>query len=484
MFRWFLTIIAQLLPLNFRRLFNHLWFKLIGAFTLVIGIGVLGTVILTRQGAATQFAHFMIEGQMVRPSWLVPNLVDYYQQHREWTNLPVDLNHIVTDSSDGTMSSMVGSMMGMFDNRIQIIDDRGVVVADSNGIIGDPMVDTELVQRWPIIVDDRQIATLLVEGSMMGHPHLNDALLLSGITRAVLVAGLVAGLAAFLMAGLLVRQITRPLASLNQASSRIAAGDLAARVPVKSQDELGELAATFNQMADSLQTQEQVRRNLMADIAHELRTPLAGIQGTIEALQDGIFLPTAENLAIIHEEIILINRLVEDLRTLANVEAGKLFLDRTCLDLRDLTQRQVATFQYRALAQKTELMLVADDTLPLVLGDQQRLSQVLTNLLDNALRHTPPSGCVRLQLSKVKGGVQLAVTDNGEGIPAEDLPHVFERFYRADRSRSRETGGSGLGLAIARQLVEAHGGHIRVNSPPPGQTHGAEFRFFLPKKHD
>ncbi len=480
----FHTLTVQALPLNIRRLFNHLWFKLIGAFALVIGIGILGTVVLTRQGAATQFAHFMVDGQMVRPTWLLPKLVDYYQQYQDWNNLPLMLDQIVTDSSDGTMSSMMGNMMGMFDNRFQIMDERGVVVADTNGTIGEPMGDTELVQRWPIMVDERQIGTLLVEGSMMGHPHLNDAFLLSGITRAVFVAGLVAGLVAFLMAGLLVRQITRPLASLNQASSRIAAGDLAARVPVKSQDELGELAATFNQMADSLQTQERVRRNLMADIAHELRTPLAGIQGTVEALQDGIFLPTAENLAIIHEEILLINRLVEDLRTLANAEAGKLFLDRTWLDLRELTQRQVVTFQYRALAQKTELALVVDDTLPLVLGDQQRLSQVLTNLLDNAFRHTPPSGCVRLHLSKVKGGVQLAVTDNGEGIPAEDLPHVFERFYRADRSRSRETGGSGLGLAIARQLVEAHGGHIQVNSPPPGLAHGAEFRFFLPKKRD
>jgi len=478
----FNNFIGTILPSTIRNLFNHLWFKLIGTFALVIGIGILGTVVLTRQGAATQFAHFMVDGQMVRPTWLLPNLVDYYQQQQGWTDLPLMLDQIVTASSDGAMSSMVGSMMGMFDNRMQIVDARGIVVADTNSTTGKPMIDTELVQRWPILVDDQQIGTLLIEGSMMGHPHLNDALLLSGITRAVLVAGLIAGLVALLMAGLLVRQITRPLTSLSQASSRIAAGDLAARVSVKSQDEFGALAAHFNQMADSLQTQESVRRNLMADIAHELRTPLAGIQGTVEALQDGIFLPTAENLEIIHEEIMLINRLVEDLRTLANAEAGNLFLDCTDLDLRELTQRQVATFQYRALTQDTDLTLVAGEALPLVQGDEQRLGQVLANLLDNALRHTPAGGSVRVHISKVNAGVQLAVTDNGEGIAAADLPYVFERFYRADRSRSRETGGSGLGLAIARQLVEAHGGRIWANSPSTDQTHGTAFHLFLPGK--
>lgn len=476
------NVTGHILPVTLPSHFNHLWFKLTGAFALVISISVLGTVILTRQGAATQFAHFMVNGHMVRPAWLLPNLVDHYQQHQGWTNLQLTLDQIVRVSSDGTMSGMVGSMMGMFDNRVQVIDARGIVVADTAGTIGKPMIDTELVQRWPIMVDNIQVGTLLVEGSMMGHPHLDDALLLSGITRAVLVAGLIAGLVAVLMAGLLVRQITRPLANLNQASSRIAAGDLAVRVPVQSHDELGALAVTFNQMAGSLQTQETLRRNLMADIAHELRTPLAAIQGTVEALQDGIFLPTAENLGVIHEEIMLINRLVEDLRTLANAEAGNLILDCTPLDLRDLAQRQVATFQYRALGQQINLTLVADEELLLIHGDEQRLSQVLANLLDNALRHTPTDGCVYVRVSKVNAGVQLAVIDNGEGIPRADLPYIFERFYRTDRSRSRKTGGSGLGLAIARQLVEAHGGQIWANSPPSGQVHGAEFRLFLPKK--
>ncbi|MCE7981748.1 MAG: HAMP domain-containing protein [Caldilinea sp. CFX5] len=471
---------AAILSARIHNLLNHLWFKLTGAFALVIGIGVLVTVVLTRQGAATQFAHFMVDGHMVRPVWLLPNLAEYYQQHQSWANVDAMLEQILTASSDGTMTDVMGSMMGMFDNRIQIIDATGMVVADTAGAAGGTVLATELVQRWPITVDDRQVATLLVEGAMMGHPHLDDAQLLNGVTRAVLVAGLIAGLVALLMAGLLVRQITRPLVSLSQASSRIAGGDLAVRVPVQSHDELGELAVNFNQMAGTLETQETLRRNLMADIAHELRTPLAGIQGTVEALQDGVFPPTPDNFAIMHEEIMLINRLVEDLRTLANAEAGKLTFGCTLLDLCDLAQRQVAAFQYRALAQGTRLTLVAEEALPLVKGDEQRLSQVLTNLLDNALRHTPAGGSVCVQVSNVNTGVDIVVRDTGEGIPAADLPYIFERFYRTDRSRSRETGGSGLGLAIARQLVEAQGGRIWANSPPPGQMHGAEFHLFLP----
>jgi signal transduction histidine kinase len=321
---------------------------------------------------------------------------------------------------------------------------------------------------------------LLVEGAMMvGTSTRNDSLV-AGVTRAVLLAGLTAGLVGLLLAMLLVRQITRPLTSLNQASSRIAGGDLTVRVPVQGKDELGELAVTFNQMANSLEIQERLRRTLMADIAHELRTPLTGIQGTIEALQDGIFPITQENLGAVHEQVLLLNRLVEDLRTLANAEAGQLSLDRLPLKLAELCQRQVTAFQAQAAAKQVALTLEADGIPATVCGDEQRLGQVLNNLLDNALRHTPAGGAIQVCLSAPNGVVRLAVIDTGEGISSVDLPHLFDRFYRADPSRNRRTGGSGLGLAIARQLVQAHGGRIWAESPPPGQEHGSAFLVELP----
>jgi signal transduction histidine kinase len=219
---------------------------------------------------------------------------------------------------------------------------------------------------------------------------------------------------------------------------------------------------------------------MMADIAHELRTPLAAIQGTVEALQDGVFPPTTENLATIHDEVTLLNRLVEDLRILAQAEAGQLTMNKTPVRLDELCQRQAAAFQFRAIAHEITLSMQIEDDLPPVWGDEQRLGQVIANLLDNALRHTPAGGVVCLSLAQQAAGVKITVRDDGEGVPVEAQPLIFDRLYRVDRSRARETGGSGLGLAIARQLIEAHGGRIWIHSPPPGRTRGSEFGFSLP----
>jgi two-component system, OmpR family, sensor histidine kinase BaeS len=463
---------------------NRLWFKLTSAFALVIAVGILVTVVVARQGATTRFAHFMIDHHMVRPERLQEALVNHYLEQGGWTILDRQLPVVVEVASDGVMSDVMGSMMGMHENRLQILDATGVVVADTHGPAGSQPLPahqiTHTVQQWPLVAGDVQVGELLVEGALMVGTSARNDNLVSGITRAVLVAGLTAGGVGLLLAMLLVRQITRPLSSLNRASSQIAGGDLSVRVPVQGQDEVGELAITFNQMADSLETQERLRRNLMADIAHELRTPLSGIQGTIEALQDGVFPVTPENLEAVHEQVMLLNRLVEDLRTLANAEAGQLPLDQRPLDLADLCHRRVTAFQPRATAGQIELTLQVAGSPVTVCGDEQRLGQVLNNLLDNALRHTAPGGAVQVQLAVPNGTAHLTVVDNGEGIDPAALPSIFDRFYRADPSRTRRSGGSGLGLAIARQLVQAHGGRIWAESPPPGQASGSAFRIELP----
>ncbi|HXF64955.1 MAG TPA: HAMP domain-containing protein, partial [Caldilineaceae bacterium] len=305
---------------------NRLWFRLLCAFCLVIAVATLVTVVLTRQGAATQFDHFMIGGEMVRPARMQAALGEFYRSQGSWGGLDDRLDTLVGSASDGVMSGVMGGMMGMYNNRLQVVNLAGEVVADSHGPAGgEPLAE---VQRWPLVVDGAPVGELWVEGGLMGGHGIASDELLSGVTRAVLLAAAAAGAVALFLAALLVRQITHPLIALTRASAQVAAGDLEARVPVESRDELGELAATFNCMADSLQTQESLRRNMVADIAHELRTPLAGIQGTVEAMQDGVFPPTPENLATIHQEVLLLNRLVEDLRLLANAEAGQLSLER------------------------------------------------------------------------------------------------------------------------------------------------------------
>lgn len=462
-----------------KKMTDRLWFRLTAAFALVIGVGVVVTVVVARQGTATQFAHFMINKHMIRPEQLQTVLVDAYAAHNGWTGIQAALPALIDAAADGQMSGMMGNMMGMFDSRMQVIDRVGQVVLDTSGTGGDAALATSDVQRWPLMVNQQLVGTLLVEGSMMRTDAESTTVLLA-VTRAVLLAGLVAGVVAVLLAGLLVRQVTQPLVALAWASRLIAAGDRAVRVPVRSKDELGELAATFNQMANSLEQQETLRRNLMADVAHELRTPLTGIQGTVEALQDGVFPLTPENLVSIHEQVLLLNRLVEDLRTLANAEAGQLSLARTPVNVAEVAQQSLTTFQPQATARQIELSLRIDSPLPTIQGDAQRLEQVLNNLLDNALRHTPPGGQVGIALAGEQDGLCLTVTDSGAGITPDDLPHIFDRFYRADSSRNRQMGGSGLGLAIARQLVAVHHGKIWAESPPSGQRQGSAFCIFLP----
>jgi two-component system OmpR family sensor kinase/two-component system sensor histidine kinase BaeS len=411
----------------------------------------------------------MIDHHMIRPARFQEVLAEYYTLHGGWADVDAQLPLLIELASDGAMSSMMRGMMGMHDNRAQILDETGAVVADTLAAPGSSPLPTDAVQRWPITVGRQEIGFLLVEGALMaGSPTRNNRVV-TGVTRAVLLAGLTAGVVGLLLAGLLVRQITRPLSSMTTASRRIAAGDLSVSVPVQSGDELGELAATFNQMAGSLQKQETLRRNLMADIAHELRTPLTAIQGTVEALQDGVFPVTAENLQAIHEQAIFLSRLVEDLRTLAHAEAGQLALDLAPLDLAGLCQRRVAAFQPQARDKQIDLTLHTEGA-PVVRADEQRLGQVLNNLIDNAFRYTPSGGAVRVRLTAANGAVRLAVVDSGEGIKPADLPHIFERFYRAQRAPA---GGSGLGLAIARQLIQAHGGRIWAESPPSGRSEGS-----------
>jgi HAMP domain-containing protein len=235
---------------------QRLWFRLMSAFALVIGIGVLVTVVVTRQGAASRFAHFMIDHHMVRPEQLQLTLADYYRAQGSWADLDAQFATMIERSTDGTMSDMMGSMMGMNNNQIQVIDQAGLVVADSRrltgnpGPLGPPLTDD--VQRWPILVDEQPVGELLAEGGLMIGSSARSNSLVAGVTRAAWVAGLTAGLVGLVLALLLVRQITRPLGALSRAAGQIAGGDLRVRVPVQSNDELGELAATFNQMASSL----------------------------------------------------------------------------------------------------------------------------------------------------------------------------------------------------------------------------------------
>jgi signal transduction histidine kinase len=268
-----------------------------------------------------------------------------------------------------------------------------------------------------------------------------------------------------------------PLSDLVQAADAVAAGDLTVRVPEMGRGDIGRLLHAFNRMTAELQLADQRRRNLTADVAHELRTPLHIIQGNLEGVLDGVYEPTEDHIRATLAETQALGRLIEDLRVLSLAEAGELPLTREPIDVAELLADVRTSFSGQAEAAGISLILEPLAGPVSTTGDAGRLDQVLNNLVANALRHTPAGGQVILSAAEFEDRVEIVVRDTGSGIPEEDLPYVFDRFWRGDRARDRSAGQSGLGLAIARQLARAHGGDLAVASKP---GEGAEFTLTLP----
>jgi signal transduction histidine kinase len=277
---------------------------------------------------------------------------------------------------------------------------------------------------------------------------------------------------------LLSRRILSPVESLAQAARRVSHGDFSQRVKANSKDEFGELAIAFNAMAEDLERTERLRRNLVADVAHELRTPLSNIQGHVEAIRDGLLPAEPATFDSIYEEVLLLARLVEDLQELTLAEAGQLTLLRQSADVVEIARRAAVAAQPPAEARGLTIETDFPPQQAIAEVDPERIGQVLRNLLSNAITHTSEEGHITVSLKDEDHELRVTVADTGGGIPPEDLPYVFERFYRVDRSRVRATGGAGLGLTIARRLVEAHGGTISVESE---LGKGSRFTFTLPK---
>jgi signal transduction histidine kinase len=286
-------------------------------------------------------------------------------------------------------------------------------------------------------------------------------------------------LVSFVLGGMAFRRLGTPFADIMSATDAIAQGDLSVRLRESIPGELGNLARRFNNMTAELERAEQQRRNLTADIAHELRTPLHIIQGNLEGMLDGVYEPSAENVTGILDETRLLARLVDDLQTLSTAEAGQLALHPTRFQIADLLNDLGDAFAAQAEEGGVGLHVNAPHQELALSADYDRLYQVLANLLANALRHTQSGGDVHIQVESDDSGLLFTVRDTGEGIPSEDLPFIFDRFWRGDRARTRdEASGSGLGLAIARGLVLAHGGTINVTSQP---GEGTSFTIRLPQ---
>ena len=457
--------------------------RLFFSFLLIVLVTVASVVFIARQSAAQEVNAFMFRGGMTGVSDLVDSLEGYYQTHGSWAGVESLFPGWARGNGQGGPGGMgrgqgMMGQAGMLANqRLRLADAQGNVLLDSgSGSVEAQLSPAEMADAIPLKSGGQTVGFLLTQGGFT-FTNLDQTNLLNRLNRAALTAGLIGGGLALLLALILAYRLGRPIREMTIAARSLAHGDLSQRVPARGGDELAQLGRAFNHMADSLQKVEAQRRSLTADIAHELRTPLAVQQAHLEALQDGIYPLTTENLDPILEQNHLLARLVEDLRTLALAESGELRLERQMSDPISLVARVAERFRPQADARSIRLPVTSNAACPPVSLDPGRVEQILGNLLSNALRHTPEGGEVAISVSCETGSAVITVIDSGPGIPPESLPHVFERFYRADRSRSRDEGGTGLGLAIARQLSEAHGGTLTAANDPSG---GAVFTLRLP----
>jgi signal transduction histidine kinase len=348
-------------------------------------------------------------------------------------------------------------------------------LADENGIVlfstgknkpGDLLPESDLEIGTPLIENGNVIGIYVpLRMPFEGKPRELEFIERTNLT--LIYGALIGAVLALLLGTFLSRTLTRPIRELTRATHAISEGDLSQQVKVRTNDELGELAQAFNKMSTELSRSVNARKQMTADIAHELRTPLSLILGHAEAVHDGVLPPTLENFEIIREEATRLEHLVNDLRTLSLADAGELTITPQIIEPERLVNEVASLYQYETQKKNISLDVDIASPLPTIEVDPGRMTQVLTNILDNATRHTPEGGRILLSAMRIQNSVEISVQDSGPGVSAENLERIFERFYRIDSSRQRDgavPGGSGLGLAIAKSMVQAHGGQLSAES--------------------
>ncbi|WP_374687466.1 sensor histidine kinase [Promineifilum sp.] len=443
-------------------------FKLTLAFLIVGLAGVVLVAVTTGVLTRREFDRFVADRYQLE---VVEQVADYYQTNGGWDGLESILQ---------TRAQGGGRRGGPGQSTLLVFDAEGGVIVDNRPAqmvaeVANPTLDRNGAAA--VEVDGETIGYVQFFGAPMERGELSpETTFLAGVSRATIWSALGASVLALILGAALARTISRPVRELTQATKAVAAGELGAQVPVRGDDELGELAHSFNRMSADLAQSNQVRKQMTADIAHDLRTPLSVILGYAEALQDGKLPGAPDTYAAIYLQAQHLNRLIDDLRTLSLADAGQLSLQKRIVLPRTLLEHTALAYLPHAEAQGITLAVEGDDAPP-VLVDPDRLIQVLGNLIANALRHTPDGGQITLSSGRDGERVLLQVRDTGPGIQVDDLPHIFDRFYRGDKARAAD-GASGLGLAIARSLVEAHGGRVTVENAPEG---GARFTVSLPQ---
>jgi two-component system sensor histidine kinase BaeS len=428
-----------------------LTWKLILAFLLVSLFGIIIIVAFTRIATDREFNKFINDRYKAD---LVTQLENYYTEHRTWDGIEQSFAHFGGDRSRPNDNHPLFFSIADSDGKIIIagIGHRAGVVVSADELKGGDQIQ----------VNNKTVGILLLNTPLNRNPLENE--FLRRLNDSVFLSAFGAVFLALILGAILSRTVTRPIRELTLATHAMANGNLDQQVPVRSRDEIGELAAAFNKMSSDLTRSFNLRKQMTADIAHELRTPLSLIIGHAEGVHDGVLKPTRENFEIIREEAERLEHLVNDLRTLSLADAGELTLNFQLLDINKLLSDIHTHYLYQFNQKRVTLDVEPASVILKANLDPTRFSQVLTNILDNALHYAPEGGRVVIATRQNEDQAEVAIQDNGPGVTAEEATRIFDRFYRVDPSRTRDDGGSGLGLAIAKSIVEMHKGKIWAES--------------------
>ncbi|AEV30394.1 signal transduction histidine kinase [Sphaerochaeta pleomorpha str. Grapes] len=465
-------------------------------FLLVVAILTLLNSFLILQTTDDRFRTFIFSGDSSKAEVYAGLLSEYFEDQGSWDNVQtfiMELPEMITKNLDegmfGTIKSFSEShyyqpmVENLFSNRVVLADTEGYIVADSAGkLIGTSHPQRHLSHGIPIMTVQGKKGVILV-GSMVDTSLTDtDELFLASIKRSLLYSSFFSVLIALAVGIMLSIHLTKPMAELAQRAREIALGNLSTPMDIKGNDELAELSQAFNEMITELKKLDTAKKQVIADAAHELRTPVTLIQGTIEGMLDGILSFDQENLKSVLEEVLRLSLLIETLRELELIDAGELKLSKEPIDIRSLLSKSLALFV--PVANEKEITISFKPCLgnpATTYGDFFRLREVVDNLISNAIKYTPTGGHIQIQEEKpAKNLVRFSIDDSGPGIDISERERVFERFYRIDKSRSSASGGRGLGLAISSEIVKAHGGKITIGSSDLG---GARFCVDLPVRN-
>jgi len=454
-------------------MFYSLRFGILMAMLAVAAVAITTVTIFVGATTRAQFSQYVEAGREIREDRIEQALVVWGESNTTTTGIDV-FGSVQFLSED--MQAEAGNFRIRPGGTVLYLEQLN---SDSIANEGE-IFRLEIAPDGELVVYQGQeiVGTLLVDPVPTLELQLAEKAFFDTINWTLVITAVVAGIAAITLTVILSRRILHPVAALTLAARRMESGDFEGRVKVHASGEIGELAHAFNAMADALSRNENLRRNMVTDIAHELRTPLTNIRGYLEAIQDGVLEPDRETVDSLHDEAVMLNQLVQDLQELALAEAGALQIEPQEIAVESVVDQVITATLASASNKEITLRANLPEDMPVVYADQRRVGQVLRNLINNAIIHTPIKGEVTVTADVFPNEVEVTVQDTGDGIDAEHLPYLFERFYRADPSRSRATGGAGLGLAIVKNLVEAQGGRVQVDSI---KGKGATFSFTLPR---